>query len=606
MNFRKVLKLCIITFFAVLLAGCKLPSLENGSENNPSNNPSLPSATSPEFKKINYKFRVSRMPYDSVGLKIYAQVEASKYRPYSVLLGEIESVAKGACLEKTVELPEEYDTLYLYFVDVNNKTRYYNRVRKEYYYNDEKDYWDVDGYYYYYYQNKRELSSPYAAISEDNLADLEYGIKYEFDGSKMPYLVFQADNVKDKVLHFAIDGDSSKVELDISTDKTKFMTYKAERIIRNFYECDTQKVYIMLRPLEYDFSENAESPKCTFTITDFSSEIENCFTIDKACVASNGKIYASGTAAVNLVKNALYCIDPNDSFSRTKIKNFDDDIYTVGELEEGIVYVSYKDCISKVDIATGNVTELVKNLGIKTTNVAMYKTGDLVVIGEELHTTAEHGYLVNTTTGESKELQYKQYPYDLYSTKNLQYIPEKDLFIYERNGSPLDVSFLKLDITDPSEPKYVTKDSRYHGDYKFYSPITVFSTSPLQLLTAYGEILNVNVDLIDNNDPTTDEHYGNKIENWCTYEDVLCKTYKNCYINGEYIYYLNYDSTGKNCIIEKCAKTEPKTVLTQKSYAGEAAIDFYKAGENLYLLTNSAESVYSGDYRKVYLHEIDF
>lgn len=601
MNCKKFVHFLIVTFLAVLLAGCSQAASGNGSADNGKETSSLPDA----IKQVAYNFRVSNLPYDSTGLKIYAQVESSKYKVHRVLLGEVTSTAKDVYLTATVKLPEEYDALYLCFTDSNNKMYYYNRVRKEYYYNEEKDLWDVDGYYYYYYKDKRDLTAPYAAISENSLKNLELGKTYEFDADEGPYLVFQADNTKDKKLHFSIDGDTSKVALYVSSDKTKFMTYKGDRTLMEFYDGTTETLYIMLRPIEYDFSEDAVKPKCSITITDITSELENCFKIDKACVASNGKIYASGTAAVNSVINALYCIDPDDSFSRTKIQNFNETIYTVGELEKGIIYVSYNDCISKVDIATGIVTDLVTDLGIKTTNVARYKTGDLVVIGEELRSTAEHGYLINTTTGESKELKYKQYPYILHSTKNLQYIPEKDLFIYERNGTPLDVSFLKIYNPDSSTPEYVTQDSRYHGDYKFYSPITIFSNSPLQLLTAYGEILNINVDVIDNHNPTESD-YGNTIKNWCTYEDVLCKSYSNCYILGDYIYYLNYDSSGKNCTIEKCALTAPKTVLAQKTYETQKAVDFYKSGEKLYLLTNSAKSIYTGDYYKVYLHAIDF
>ena len=605
MNCKKFAHLLIVTFLAVLLAGCSQSASGNGSADNGKETSSLPDATSSEFKQVDYKFRVSNLPYDSTGLKIYAQVESSKYKVHRVLLGEITSTAKDVYLTATVKLPEEYDALYLCFTDSNNKMYYYNRVRKEYYYNEEKDLWDVDGYYYYYYKDKRDLTAPYAAISENSLKNLEWGKTYEFDADEGPYLVFQADNTKDKKLHFSIDGDTSKVALYVSSDKTKFMTYKGDRTLTEFYDGTTETLYIMVRPIEYDFSEDAVKPKCSITITDLASELENCIKIDKACFASDGKIYATGTTADNSEKNTLYCIAPDNYLSKTTIKNFVEPVYTIGELEEGVVYVSYKDCISKVDIATGTVTDLVKDLGIKATNVVMFKSDYLVVIGAELHTTTEHGYLVNKRTGAYTEMECKKYPYILSLVKNLQYISDKDLFIYERNGSPKDISFLRIDITDPSNPKYVSWDSCYHVECKFDYPTTLFSTSPLKILTAAGEIFNIDVDVINNNDPN-DDGYRDAIDNWCTYEDVLCKSYSNCYILGDYIYYLNYDSSGKNCTIEKCALTAPKTVLAQKTYETQKAVDFYKSGEKLYLLTNSAKSIYTGDYYKVYLHTIDF
>lgn len=608
MMFRKVAKCLMISALAVFLTvGCSQPSSSDSWTGNTDNTGDTGDTEKPvaDPSVVNFKdyhIKVSKLPYDSTGLTVLALAESEKYKDVKKELGKVISTEKDAVVEKTVSLPGEYDKLYIVFVNDSDELKYFCNIIPQNY-NKTEALWDVDGFYYYRPKTAADKSTPYAATDESKIEELELDKQYDFDAAELPYLIFHADNVIDKVLKLSVTG-SSKVDFYISSNKAKIMTYQADKLSGDFYKCETQNIYIMLRPKEYDFSEGVTQPKCSFTFTDFTPELEKCLSIDKAIVASNGKIYASGTTEGNTGKTELFCIDPSDSFSKKRIKNFYEDIYTINELENGYLYVSYKDCISKVNIATEDVTEVVKDLKIKATNVAMYKTGDLVIIGEELQTTAEHGYLVNTTSGAAVELKYKEYPFNLTSTMNLQYISEKDLFIYERYGTPYDVFFLKIDITDPSNPTYVTCDSLTY-DYKFNYPIKVFNTSPLQLLTAAGEIFNINVENCEV-DPTKDNDYINKLKSWCTYEDVICRSYKDCCILGDYIYYLNYSDSENLWTIEKCELSNPKKVLKQKTYENEKAVKLYKSGNKLYLLSNSAKSIYEKNNYKVFLHEIDF
>ena len=69
---------------------------------------------------------------------------------------------------------------------------------------------------------------------------------------------------------------------------------------------------------------------------------------------------------------------------------------------------------------------------------------------------------------------------------------------------------------------------------------------------------------------------------------------------------MNYDLINDTCSVEKCALTAPKTVLKQELYEEEKPVKLYTVDNKLYLLTNSYNNIYTGNYYKVYLHEIDF
>ena len=627
MQIRKVSKILMaVALTAFLVTGCSNPSSGNSDSSGNTEKPDNKDNTTTdntenkdgkdntdnkeaEVKKKDYKFKVSALPYDSDGLTIYVQMTSSKYQSVVEELGKITSVAKDAVVEKTVKLPEEYDKFALFFIDDDNNAEYYTALNPDYFYNSESDTWEVDGFYYYYYEKDYNPKDPYAATDETRINDFALDTKYEFDASTGPYYIWKADNVIDKILKISIEG-SSNVDVHISSNKADLMTYNVQALKGNFYECKTQTVYIMLKPKEYNFGENVKQPKCSITFTDFTPELEKCLEIDKAVLASNGKIYASGETGDSETKEILYCLDPKNNLSRTRVKNFNKTITSICELEEGILYVSYDYCISKVELSTGIVSEFAKDLPASPQEMAMYEDGEILIAGiEKERYTTDYLFLVDKDSGEYKEVKEQSGSRSISGIKDLQYYKNGNIFFYSFAGSPRDINYIKIDMTNPAKPEYVSTDSKYHGDYKMDYPIMIYKTNPLQILTAGGEIFDIDLSKIEAADPTlAPYYYVQQVEDWCLYNETSFRSYKDCYIMGEYIYYMNYDLINDTCSVEKCALTAPKTVLKQEIYEDEVPVKLYSADNKLYLLTNSDDCIYPGQgyYYKVYLHEIDF
>ena len=601
--------ICLISVI-MFLTGCTLfvksskPEEENSSGSTTGTENQGTNEVPDSVEQIDYNFKISKLPYDSTGLTIYAQIASTKYKTFAKEIGKITSVAKDAVVEKTIRLPKEFDSLYLVFVDAEkDEAHYYVKIAPNTnFYNSKDDIWDVDGYYYYYYETTYNSKDPYAATDEYHLKDLEFGTEYDFDAAKEPYLIFKVQTAIDKQLYVAINNDT-ECEVYLSEDKDKLMTFKADKLTDSVYKCKSENVYIMLKPKEYILKADVQKPKCSITVTDFTIELKNCLKIEKAIVASNGKIYASGTTNTNSGKSELFCIDPANNMTKTRIVNMTDEIYFVSEVEEGIIYVTSKDgCISKINIATNEVTEFTTAFPQTPKYICMYKNGKLVVFANKDGDSDWFIYFIDKATGDYKEVSGAR-PWGL---RDIQYYPEKDIFFYDRAGSPLDIYFLKIDNSTANEPKYYYYDTKYHQDHNLKYPIKVFKTEPFQLLSSSGILFNVNLGLIETVDYNADD-YSTKIQNWCLYDSELEINCKDFYVDGDYIYYLVYEPYDKEIIVKKCAMATPDTVIQSKSYPGEAAINLYKAGGKLYLLSNSQKTILKGEsHYKIFLHEIDF
>ena len=601
MRGRKAGIILILISVILFLTGCTLfvGSNKSNDENNNSNNSGNPGSV----EKIDYKFNVSNLPYDSTGLTIYVQLASQEYETVIEEIGKITSVATDVVIEKTLKLPKEFDLMYLFFVDDDtDEARYYVKLAPNTnFYKSENACWDVDGFYYYYYESTYNPKDPYAATDETHLQSLTFGTKYNFDASERPYLLFKVETAVDKQLLIETEADSG-CDIYLSEDKDKLMTYKADKLTSSTYKCKSQNVYIMLRPKEYKFSADIQQPKCSITVTDLSLELKKCLRIEKAIVASNGKIYANGSTNSNNGKSELFCIDPANDMTKTRIVNMTDEIYFIGEVEPGIIYISSKDkCISKINIATNEVTALTTSFPQSPKNIIMHNNGKLVVFANEDGASAWYIYFVDKDTCEYKEIEGYSW-----GIRDLQYYPEKDIFFYDRAGSPMDINFLKIDNSNTNNPVYYTCDTKYHGDYSLKYPIKIFKTEPLQFLSPSGHIFNVNLNLIESNDYTADD-FSSKIQNWCVYDSQLEISCMDFCIVGDYIYYLVYQSYAKEIVVKKCALANPDTVLESGSYEGEEAINLYKSGNKLYLLSNSQKTIVAGEsHYKVFFHEIDF
>lgn len=572
-------------------------SSSDSTSNNTSDNTSENTSSTETIEKIDYKFRITKLPYDSTGLTMCVQVFSDKYKTVTEEIAKITSVATDVVIEKTLKLPKEYDSMYLYFVDAEkDEPHYYVRISPNTsFYNSTDDIWDIDGFYYYYYDETYNPRDPYVATDESWLKDLSYGTEYNFDASVLPYLLFKAETEVDKLISVSIDNDID-CDIYLSEDKDELMTYKAKKHTTTglSYKCKSQNVYIMLKPKEYIFGEGITQPKCSITVYDVSYELKKSLEIENAIVASNGKIYAYGTYGSNTGKSELFCIDPADNFTRTRIVNMTDEIYALSEVEPGIIYVSSEDgCITKINIATSVVTPLITDFPRTPKYIHMYKNGKLIIFANNNGATAWYLYFMDKDTGD-----YQEFSQHATSMQNVYYYPEEDIFFFEHAGSPTDIYFLKLYDVDTADPKLYYYDSKYHGSYNIRYPTHIFKTEPLQILSPGGVIFNI--DLILTESP---EYKAN----WCLYDNQLDISAKDFCIVGDYIYYLIYQYSDDEITVKKCALASPDTVLETRTYPEEKPVNLYKSGDKLYLLTNSQRSVISGERcYKVYLHEIDF
>ena len=554
---------------------------------------SLTENETPYFDEGEYKLKFINLPYGSDGLKIVAKgKDGSAYSTYDI--GAVVSSTPEAYIEKTIEILEPFETMNFNFVDSNNIPKYYIPLTSDSY-DAATGVYVMDGFYYYYYDETYNPRDPYVATDESWLKDLSYGTEYNFDASVLPYLLFKAETEVDKLISVSIDNDS-ECDIYLSEDKDELMTYKAKKHTTTglSYKCKSQNVYIMLKPKEYIFGEGITQPKCSITVYDVSYELKKSLEIENAIVASNGKIYAYGTYGSNTGKSELFCIDPADNFTRTRIVNMTDEIYALSEVEPGIIYVSSEDgCITKINIATSVVTPLITDFPRTPKYIHMYKNGKLIIFANNNGATAWYLYFMDKDTGD-----YQEFSQHATSMQNVYYYPEEDIFFFEHAGSPADIYFLKLYDVDTADPKLYYYDSKYHGSYNIRYPTHIFKTEPLQILSPGGVIFNIDLSL------TESPEYK---ANWCLYDNQLDISAKDFCIVGDYIYYLIYQYSDDEITVKKCALASPDTVLETRTYPEEKPVNLYKSGDKLYLLTNSQRSVISGERcYKVYLHEIDF
>ena len=194
-------------------------------------------------------------------------------------------------------MPSKYDQLEIRFLDDSDAIKYYIPVKKSFLL-EQRDVYEITGDYYFYYKTTQYKTStnPLVATTESKIQELQFGNKYDFDASKNNYLVWHVGNAIDKIISISKE-DFDDADLYISHKKDDIMLYKAQKTTGDSYECKTNDIYIMLRPKAYFNTEKTVT--CSVTFTDLSAEIEKCLEIDQSILASDGKIYASGTNSTN-------------------------------------------------------------------------------------------------------------------------------------------------------------------------------------------------------------------------------------------------------------------------------------------------------------------
>ena len=604
MKSRKIILLLTVIVSVVLFAACSASA----------DAPDTP-APSGEIEKKAYKFKISKLPYDSEGLEVIVRAEVNGIS-YKTDLGTVESCAADAYIEKTVQAAKEWDKMWIVFLDSYGFDKYSCRVTENCF-NQTTETYEIDGYYLYHYRyTDTDPTKPYAACSEAHLQTLELNREYSFNSSKDPFLVFELSGARDKKLKIS-QMDSDNIDIYVSTDKSKLLKYNNSitKITDNkSYDCGNNNVlYFMIRATSYNKDGTAR-----FTFIDVTSNIEKCLNIDKAIIASDGNIYASGTSSSEHSKTFLWKINPVTG-EKTKVKNYYEDISYICELDPGTLYVAYKCGIGTIDLATGICSDLVTNLPNIPSAISKYKDNKLVITGRRYGSSAGNLIIFDEENKTFAAADYADFQLNRGNpdcAKELFYISSADLFVHSSSDfSPKDISYLKFTDDGLTAPKYYSIDSQYHDDYGMKSPLKVISqsASEIKIISADGNLFIINPSVITDYDKTTYPdsmgYYRTVVDAWCVYDGNTYKAYDDCYFNDTNIYYMITDKTEDVCIIFKCALSDPKTVIDECSFPGERGIQFFYNNNQLFVLANGTEEIYKvdsyGDY-EVYLHEIDF
>ncbi len=554
---------------------------------------------------VNYNFKVSKFPYDSVGLtvKIYSKTGETE-NPVQVL-GTITSAGKNDYIQKTVRLPAQIDLMYVYFETSYNSKKYYLRVIKDEVYDSANDLYDIDGYYNYYY-DKQYYYLPYCGAGEANIREAELDKQYEYKWHEQPYLLFSVSGLKGKTI--LIKKESVKnADLYYSTDMEKILTYKASTLSSYNssieYECTTDVVYFMVRPTKYDYSSEDNIATYKIMFIDKEATLKRCLRVEKAYLASNNTIYASGSVGTYNYEKDLFAINIATN-EVTQICSFADSIDYIGELQSGTLVVAHGTSISKVNPATGEITTPITDLPTNISSILPYKDNQFISFTRNSQSISGNVFLLNSNITSNQAISKVNGYYSYDGTKNIMYIPDYELYIYTNFLSPIDLCFLKFKEIEGTL-KFYGFDSKYHGDYSYTLPNRVFNTSPLQIITTTGDIFDINTELITRYEPDV-SNYKELVNNWCTHNDnIKGLSYDDCFINNGYIYYMKNDIWEDTCTVTKCSVQTPEVEISSIVYNNTEGKQFISSANKLWLITNEANSFMSNYYR-LYVREINF
>ena len=533
-------------------------------------------------KLVDYKVKISNLPYGSENLRIIARATIG-YQTIDYEIETITSSAKDAVIEKVVKLPQTYDLLTLFCLDDQNEEIYYTDV-KDTAYNGTTGAYEIDGYWYFcnYYES---CKGPYAACAEKFIETLKFDKEYDFDISEKPYLLFVLKGYKNKEIGFYFTGSRTNVDIYASENKADIMTYNATKLTNpRTYLCESDEVYFLFRP-EYYSKETVTQLR----FTDITFAKENGIKINKAVLAPDGNIYATDNTGTYDTRKSLWCINPKTKI-KTLVKEFEDPIDCLEELDPGIIYVSHGNNISKLDIQSRTVSQFVTGLTNHAEAMVNYKNNKIVTTGSKGGNSMDGAVnVIDKTTGSFTELTKP----DAFSntfihiSTTLLYFADEDIFVgVTYHGTPRRPCYMKINDEGTS---YSTKQFEFDIGSAF-----LLKRSPNQIISADGKVYTVS---------------KNESEWVINYEYKLEKSFKDCYIKDSYIYFISYDSSKQITTVEKCAVSNLQTVLKEEEFNKEEGIKFVTKDNKLYLLANSSSQVFGASSKNayaVYLHEINF
>ena len=642
MKLRKIFLFLVSAALSVaLFTGC--PGNVSGAEGSETQNDTLK----------DYKFNISHLPHDSEGLNVVIRAIFDK-KTYEKDLGKIENYTADTCVEGTVQLPSTHDELTLLLVDKTegkNEIKYLTEI-SERRFDQESNTYKITG-YYYFKQESKSLIKKYVGINEKMFKALELDSEYDFNYYKTPFLLFYAEGLlgkkiaasvqenKSKYMEDGIEKERNKTFTDvyISSDINKIMSYDvtySDLLSKYGTECQSDKVYIMVKPMFYDFDIEEEEALAKVKFTRILQDNEKCLTIDKSVFASDGMLYASGTYIDEKAFDKLYQINPKTN-ERILFAEVDGKITGIFESVSGTLLVSYdmteedgneKTDVCKIDMSSAVVSPLTNGMDLECKEIIGFKDNKCLMFGRwtnEIHGIETVAYLLDFETGTFKKLKDKC----LWSLQGINegfYVPEYDMIVYSGSSSAHEICFLRVDETDEENPLVYGYNSGLFYDYDKNYPHKLYNTNPLEIITADGDIFTINVALIDSVEPIDDydedndliiTNYFKKIEGWCQWSRNINKTYTDFIANGDFFYIMKVTPNEemptiyKDTTVEKYSFSAPDTLIDSVTIEKEEGLKLWKNNNEVYLQATywkylRGESSYSIDSDMISFHEIDF
>ena len=545
-----------------------------------------PNNTLDGVKLVNYSFRLSTLPYSSQKLKVIARTNL-RTKHYDFELGELDNSPVDTVIEKTVKMPILFDSINIFFLDKDGTEIFYSPVEKRYNKNAARSY-KIDGNFYYYYEyGDPSYNEPYYALSQKYLTAVEYNKAYNFDTAENPYLLFKLSGVLNNKIGIRINQSYHEtVEIYVADSKANLFNYQVEALNgKREYDCPADEAYFMVKTKKY-----TEEGSATITFSNISFARENGIemkSFDVKVLASDGKLYVTGdTYSENSYEKArdfLYCIDPATGV-RSQVADLGSRIWCVEELDSGTLYIAADDkTIKKYNLSTGLLSDFVSGLTIYVHSMVNYKDNKFAATGRTGTNDYSGDYfiLIDKNSGTQTVLNTTQSEIGL--ARELSYSPENDLFIGRKEaGTPRYLEYLK--ITNDS---FITKGGLFDITN---GPIKIFKSSPLQIIAPSGKVYTINTDNLNS-------------ESWAKDEGVSGRSFTDCYILGNYIYYMKNE---KDVVVEKCALSAPETVISSQQFEGKTGKKLFYKDNKLYLLSSSSNTIGGSYCYLTYLDQLTF
>lgn len=299
-------------------------------------------------------------------------------------------------------------------------------------------------------------------------------------------------------------------------------------------------------------------------------EASACLKIDKALMASNGKLYASGTTDKSKSKAVLYEIT-KDSTDLVTAAVFDKEILKIKEIEPGTLFVSTSSTIYKYVLSNGTIEEEPFFTTTRTVlDYITYNDGFVVITDAPFGTT--NWYFVKN--GES-EIQFDFNNKTIPSGVDYVQIPNENAIIYFNTASPEDIYIVRIVDGGDSTILGYCQDSKYYTDYIMKAPLNLINDK--KVITANGKVFKFTL---------TVKGTG-YISDWCLYDGDYLLECNILYTDRSKIYFAKDEADG-SCVLEIRDYEKPSATGTKTTYKNENGIGIYKIGGKVYFITNSA------------------